>query len=116
MIAKEYCRYVRSYSELEGLQRARTVRYSARSTAQGIVLELDQEQSGCHAVDRVLIPAGNFPRAMQLMKYLCENAIGPEQWLDVLDDVQQPFRPLLAANPPQSHEIAEMGGEFVAFV
>ena len=105
MIAKEYCRYVRSYSELEGLQRARTVRYSARS-----------EQSGCHAVDRVLIPAGNFPRAMQLMKYLCENAIGPEQWLDVLDDVRQPFRPLLAANPPQSHEIAGMGGEFVAFV
>ena len=39
MIVKESCRYVRSYSELEGLQRAHTLCYSARRAETGIVQE-----------------------------------------------------------------------------
>ena len=31
---------------------------------------------------------------MQLLRYLCENGVGPEQWLDVLEDVHQPYQPL----------------------
>lgn len=46
MIVKEFCQYVRSYSELEGLQHAHTLYYSARRIEMGIVLELAQEQSG----------------------------------------------------------------------
>jgi hypothetical protein len=31
MTGKEYCRYIRTYSELEGLQRAHTVVYCAQT-------------------------------------------------------------------------------------
>ena len=79
MIVKEFCQYVRSYSELEGLQHAHTLYYSARRIEMGIVLELAQEQSGSCTVSRVLCPAGNFPQAMRVMRYLCENGIGPGQ-------------------------------------
>ena len=86
MIVKESCRYVRSYSELEGLQRAHTLCYSARRTETGIVLELALEEGGVRSAHRVLCPSENFPRAMRLMKYLYENGVGAEQWLDVLRD------------------------------
>ena len=29
---------------------------------------------------------------MQLLRYLCENGVGPEQWLEVLEDVHQPYQ------------------------
>ena len=54
MIVKESCRYVRSYSELEGLQRAHTLFYSARRTETGIVLELALEEGGVRSAHRVL--------------------------------------------------------------
>ena len=41
MTGKEYCRYIRTYSELEGLQRAHTVVYCAQ-TVPGGVLALEQ--------------------------------------------------------------------------
>ena len=92
MIVKESCRYVRSYSELEGLQRAHTLCYSARRTETGIVLELALEEGGVRSAHRVLCPSENFPRAMRLMKYLYENGVGAEQWLDVLSDYGQQVR------------------------
>ena len=101
MIVKESCRYVRSYSELEGLQRAHTLCYSARRTETGIVLELAPE---------------NFPRAMRLMKYLYENGVGAEQWLDVLSDNGQQFVKLPTLKTTQTAQIAEPGCRFVAFV
>ena len=79
MIVKESCRYVRSYSELEGLQRAHTLCYSARRTETGIVLELALEEGGVRSAHRALCPSENFPRAMRLMKYLYENGVGAEQ-------------------------------------
>lgn len=63
MIVKESCRYVRSYSELEGLQRAHTLCYSARRTETGIVLELALEEGGVRSAYRALCPSENFPRA-----------------------------------------------------
>ena len=116
MIVKEFCQYVRSYSELEGLQHAHTLYYSARRIEMGIVLELAQEQSGSCTVSRVLCPAGNFPQAMRVMRYLCENGIGPGQWLDVLGDYGQPFVKLPTLKTTQTAQIAELGRRFVAFV
>ena len=116
MIVKEYCRYIRSYSELEGLQLAHTLSYSARRTEQGIVMELKLEQGGNCFISRVLCPQENFPRAMRLTKYLCENGIGPGQWLEVLEDLHQPFRPLGVPETAQTVQIAEPRGQFVAFV
>ena len=53
----ECCRYIRTYSELEGLQHACTLVYCAASTPQGVLAQLRREQ-----------------------------------WLEVLEDVHQPYQ------------------------
>ena len=58
--------------------------------AQGVVMELRQEQDGRVRRSAVLLQ-DSFARAMQLLRYLCENSIGLEQWLDVLDDAGQSY-------------------------
>lgn len=47
--------------------------------------------AGC-AASTVLAPADSFGRIMRLLRYLCENGVGPEQWLEVLEDVHQPYQ------------------------
>ena len=91
MMSKEYCRYIRTYSELEGLQHAHTLVYCGAAAAQGVVMELRQEQDGRVRRSAVLLQ-DSFARAMQLLRYLCENGVGPEQWLEVLEDVHQPYQ------------------------
>ena len=93
MTGKEYCRYIRTYSELEGLQRAHTVVYCAQTVPGGVLAQLRWEQAGRVQCSTVLAPQGSFARMMQLLRYLCENSIGPEQWLEVLEDVHQPYPP-----------------------
>ena len=92
MTGKEYCRYIRTYSELEGLQRAHTVVYCAQTVSGGVLAQLRWEQAGRVQCSTVLAPQGSFARMMQIMRYLCENSIGPEQWLEVLEDVHQPYQ------------------------
>ena len=80
----ECCRYIRTYSELEGLQHAslwRTRRPPPAGCAPGRVRS-----------STVLAPADSFGRIMRLLRYLCENGVGPEQWLEVLEDVHQPYQ------------------------
>ena len=89
MNTREYCCYTRPYSEIEGLQLAHTLLYSASAQ-----------------------PEGSFARVMRLMRYLCENGIGPGQWLDVLDDLHQPYRPLAAVEDEPGEENSR---EFVPF-
>ena len=91
MMSKEYCRYIRTYSELEGLQHAHTLVYCGAAVARGVVMELRQEQDGRGRRSAVLLQ-DSFARAMQLLRYLCENGVGPEQWLEVLEDVHQPYQ------------------------
>ena len=100
MTGKEYCRYIRTYSELEGLQRAHTVVYCAQTVPGGVLAQLRWEQAGRVHCSAVLAPRGSFARMMQLLRYLCENSIGPEQWLEVLEDVHQPYRLLPEAQQP----------------
>ena len=88
----ECCRYIRTYSELEGLQRAHTVVYCAQTVPGGVLAQLRWEQAGRVQCSTVLAPQGSFARMMQLLRYLCENSIGPEQWLEVLEDVHQPYQ------------------------
>ncbi len=94
MTNRECCRYIRTYSELEGLQHAYTLVYCASATPQGVLAQLRREQDGKVRSSAVLAPADSFGRVMQLLRYLCENGVGPEQWLDVLEDVHQPYQPL----------------------
>lgn len=88
----ECCRYIRTYSELEGLQHACTLVYCAASTPQGVLAQLRREQGGKVRSSTVLAPADSFGRIMRLLRYLCENGVGPEQWLEVLEDVHQPYQ------------------------
>ena len=112
MNAREYCCYTRPYSEIEGLQLAHSLTYSASTQPEGIVLELRVLQGSVSYASRVLCPDGCFARVMHLMRYLCENGIGPGQWLDVLDDLHQTYRPLAAG---QDEPRAEKPREFVPF-
>ena len=91
MTGRESCRFIRTYTELEGLQHAATVIYCAHTVPQGVVAQLRVERDGQLRQSTVLAPQGSFCRVMQLLRYLCENSIGPEQWLDVLEDAGQPF-------------------------
>lgn len=77
MNTREYCCYTRPYSEIEGLQLAHTLLYSASAQPEGIVLELRVQQGGGNYTSRVVCPDGSFARVMRLMRYLCENGIGP---------------------------------------
>lgn len=93
MLTKEYCRYIRTYSELEGLQHAHTVVYCAAAVPQGAVLELRCEENG--RVERqTALARCSFARAMLLIRYLCENGVGLQQWLEVLCDAGQAVWPL----------------------
>ena len=66
----------------------------------GVLAQLRWEQAGRVQCSTVLAPQGSFARMMQLLRYLCENSIGPEQWLEVLEDVHQPYRLLPEAQQP----------------
>ena len=79
----ECCRYIRTYSELEGLQHACTLVYCAASTPQGVLAQLRREQGGKVRSSTVLAPADSFGRVMRLLRYL---------WLEVLEDVHQPYQ------------------------
>ena len=92
MMNNEYCRYIHTYSELEGLQHAHSLVYCGALSTQGVVMELRHEQDGRVRCSAVRLPEGSFARAMQLLRYLCENGVGPEQWLEVLEDVHQPYQ------------------------
>ena len=113
MMSKEYCRYIRTYSELEGLQHAHTLVYCGAAAAQGAVMELRQEQDGRVRCSAVRLPEGSFARAMQLMRYLCENGVEPEQWLEVLADAGEVCQPL--PNPAAEPEFAGFAGENLDF-
>ena len=52
----ECCRYIRTYSELEGLQHACTLVYCAASTPQGVLAQLRREQGGREVLEDVHQP------------------------------------------------------------
>ena len=112
MISKEYCRYIRTYSELEGLQHAHSLIYCAWASAQGAYAELRSEQAGRVRRSTVLLDCG-FARAMQLMRYLCENGVGPEQWLEVLADAGVSYHRL--ENPGRGCDLRADGGRNLDF-
>ena len=60
MNTREYCCYTRPYSEIEGLQLAHTLLYSASAQPEGIVLELRVQQGGGNYTSRVGLPGRQF--------------------------------------------------------
>lgn len=112
MMTKEYCRYIRTYSELKGLQKAHTLIYCGASTPRGVLLELRCEQGGRVQSAAVLI-GDSFVRAMQLLRYLCENGVELGQWLDVLDDAGVAYRQV--ENPDGACNFPESAGRNLDF-
>ena len=109
----ECCRYIRTYSELEGLQHACTLVYCAASTPQGVLAQLRREPGGKVRSSTVLAPADSFGRVMRLLRYLCENSIGLEQWLDVLDDAGQSYE--LLENAGEAGIVPDFTGKNLEF-
>ena len=60
----------------------------------------------------VLAPQGSFARAMRILRYLCENSIGLEQWLDVLEDQELPYQLLDGQEEPGIPGFAGKNGVF----
>ena len=58
-------------------------------------------------------PLRSFARAMQLLRYLCENSIGLEQWLDVLDDAGQSYE--LLENAGETGMVPDFTGKNLEF-
>ena len=113
MMSKEYCRYIRTYSELEGMQNAHRHGVAGiAAAAQGVVMELRQEQDGRMRRSAVLLQ-DSFARAMQLLRYLCENSVGLEQWLDVLDDAGQSYE--LLENAGEAGMVPDFTGKNLEF-
>ena len=96
MVAKEYCCYTRPYSDIEGFQTAHTLYYSASVEEEGVVLAVRRQQGSECETEQVICPVGDFGRLMSMMRYLCENGVELEQWLNVLDDVGQVYWPCMA--------------------
>ena len=61
MTGKEYCRYIRTYSELEGLQRAHTVVYCAQTVPGGVLAQLRWEQAGRYSAVRCWLRRAVLP-------------------------------------------------------
>ena len=75
--------------------------------------ELRQEQDGRVRCSAVRLPEGSFARAMQLLRYLCENSVGLEQWLEVLTDVGQSYE--LLENAGTAGMIPDFAGDNLDF-
>ena len=76
----ECCRYIRTYSELEGLQHACTLVYCAAATPQGVLAQLRREQGG-------KVKHSRYIHYFPLLAFLTN-----QQWLEVLEDVHQPYQ------------------------
>ena len=79
-----FCAY---YSEIEGLQKAHTLIYSADAAPGGAELRLTCCQDGQEKEQAVFCPGLSSRRAQQLLRYLYENAAGPDQWQELLADL-----------------------------
>ncbi|MGN0707015.1 MAG: hypothetical protein ACI4JC_03360 [Faecalibacterium sp.] len=94
MRVREYCSFKRSYSALEGLQEEHTLLYTASAWKQGVVMGLELHQRESVRRSAVLCTDVSFGRVMDILRYLSENSVGLESWLDVLDDIGQAYIPL----------------------
>jgi len=80
------CCFTHTYSEIEGLQPAYTLRYRAAEAPRGVWLELCRAQDGVETCRAAFCPEGDFAFLARAMQYLSENG-AEELWLDVLADL-----------------------------
>lgn len=83
---KQICHYIRTYSEIKNMQYAHKVAYFAESTEKGIVLSLVHIDKNGEFLERCLCPNLSIDGAKNMMLFLCENSVGRENWIYVLQD------------------------------
>ena len=67
----------------------------------------------CYQKLSAVLLQDSFARAMQLLRYLCENSVGLEQWLDVLDDAGQSYE--LLENAGEAGMVPDFTGKNLEF-
>lgn len=85
------CTFINQYSEIEGLQKRRTVTYSASIIPEGIYLLIKEESEADVLTQACICSSASFENAVSFLKYICENNIDIGSWYDVLKDVNMPF-------------------------
>ena len=91
MRRKMICSFVSRYSEIEGLQKRRTVTYAAEATANGVCLLLRQENDFGIRTEACVCPSVSSETAASVLQYIFENSIGVGCWYDVLRDLSIPY-------------------------
>lgn len=85
------CTFINQYSEIEGLQKRRTVTYSAKVIPEGIYLLIKEETGSDVLTQACICSSASFENAVSFLKYIYENSIDIGGWYDVLNDINMQF-------------------------
>lgn len=91
MFKTKECRYTRTYSELKGLQKSRTLIYTVVATPDGALISLEQRGEDGVNSEHCLCPSLSLTVARRLLRYAYENSFGLGCWLDMLEDLSVPY-------------------------
>lgn len=72
----------RHFSAIDGLQKAHTLVYALDRDTDGIWMTVGR--TGEHATADSVLVSADPQQCEALLRYLCENAVGPEHWRDIL--------------------------------
>lgn len=85
------CRIVNTYSEIKGMQKRRTVTYSAEIVDDGIYLSVCQESESGTLTENCICTSAKFEHITGFLKFISENSIDLGCWYDVLRDMKIQF-------------------------
>lgn len=91
-IQTESAMYSHRFSEIEGLQKARTLSYYAYPRPNGVALCVEVETDNGKRSETCICPNLSSTYARNLLKLAYENSFGLGTWLDMLEDHGIPFK------------------------
>ena len=91
----------RHYSEINGLQKARMLTYSATAKDNGSLLTVTSTTCNAVETESCLLPDTPYKRAKDIITLLFENGFEPSIWLDVLGELDIRYI-LLEKDQPQA--------------
>lgn len=86
------CNFTKNYSKIENIQPAYKVTYSVEVAMNDALLTMSYVQDNDKRSMKCLCENTDFDHAENLAKFLYENSIGLDNWLDVLQDNQVQFK------------------------
>ena len=79
-------KYIHQYSEIEGLQPKKTIMYIIETLNEGIKLTIVLKKKKYINRESCVCCNINYRRGMNILKFLYENSVEINNWLDVLCD------------------------------